>query len=454
MKTLHLLFIGLTALAMTLFLARFCGGQPPAGADGPPPPIPAAQLKVLGDLIERGALVHRNTREADQPISMIDFTNNPELRDAWLADLGVFPKLTGLGLAGTGVTDAGLEHVAALAGLETLTLNDTAITDVGLAKLARCPKLRVLDVRGTRSSAVALVELQKQLPELKLATDVSAATLTETAKTEQTTAAPPKVSLNGGEKPLGRGVRPDAADAGKRFTAADVEALREKVRGLSQAGMDELPNGWTKGRGDIKQVVAQFPTLKIREGYKLVSYVFRSDGNGNGVVWALPVDAEFPKPEDCPKLETHFLNAPKPFDALEVSEVVEGDGSAESYLQASLMRREIMDYAASWHGLVWTAHAVLDDFPLVRSPNDADFDPLKYPTTPRAKWTWKEPQPTAWAPSVRIDGDRVTVTILTYCGLEKERIYRHTDTYRRGKYRPLKVEDNIEIAEGKGGFLF
>ena len=72
-------------------------------------------------------------------------------------------------------------------------------------------------------------------------------------------------------------------------------------------------------------------------------------------------------------------------------------------------------------------------------------------TMPRIRMT---SMPVNWAPSVRIDGDRVTVTILTYCGLEKERIYRHTDTYRRGKYRPLKVEDNIEIAEGKGGFLF
>lgn len=454
MKTLHLLMVGLAALVMTLFLARFCGGQPPVGAGGPPPPIPAAQLKVLGDLIERGALVHRNTREADQPISMIDFTNNPELRDDWLADLGVFPKLTGLGLAGTGVTDAGLEHLAALAGLETLTLNDTAITDSGLAKLARCRKLRVLDVRGTRSTAAALAELQTKLPEMKLATDVPAATLTETAKTEQTSAAPPKVSLNGGEKPLGRGVRPDTAAEGKRYTAKEIEALREKVRTVSQDGMDELPNGWTKGRRDVNQVVARFPTLKIREGYRLVAYVFREDGNGNGFVWALPVDAEFPAPADCPKLETHFLNPPKPFDALEPSEVIEGDGSPDSYLQASLLRRELGDYAASWHGLQWTAHTILDGIPAARNPADVDVDPLKQPSTPRNRWKWKEAAPPDMNPTVRFDGDRVTVTFFTFCPLEQERLFRYVDIYRRGKYRPIKVEDKIEIAVGEGGVMF
>lgn len=454
MKTLHLLFIGLVALAMTLFFARFCGGQPTVGAGGPPPPIPAAQLKVLGDLVERGALVHRNSREADQPISMIDFTNNAELRDAWLADLGVFPKLTGLGLAGTGVTDAGLEHVAALAGLETVTLNDTAITDAGLAKLARCPKLRVLDVRGTRVSAAALAELQTRLPDLKLATDVPAGALSETAKTEQTTAAPPKVSLNGGEKPVGRGVRPDTAVEGRRYTAKEVEMLREKVRKVSQEGMENVPDGWTKGRRDVAQVVALFPTLKIREGFRLVAYVFREGGNGNGFVWALPADAEFPEPADCPKLETHFLNPPKPFDALEPSEVIEGDGSPDSYLQASLLRRELNDYAASWHGLAWTAHTILDGIPEARNPEDVDVDPLKQPGTPKNRWKWKEAEPLDMNPTVRFDGDRVTVTFFTFCPLEQERLFRNIDVYRRGKYRPVKVEDKVEIAEGEGGIAF
>lgn len=446
MKLTHLIAIGLTAVALTFAFVRLCGGQPPAA--GAAPPLPAEQREAVGVLVDRGALVQRDASQPAQPVVMIDFGGNAEFRDAWLADVVKFPQLRVLGLTGTALTDAGVDQVATLAELESLALNDTPITDAGLAKLNRCEKLRRLDVRGTRASADGVVALQKQLPNLKIVSDLPATTL------DPTSVVPPKVSLGNGEKPLGRGVRPETAVEGNRYTAKQVEDLRTKVRVATQEGLENLPEGWTKGRRDLAQVIAFFPTLKIREGFRLAAYVHRDSGNGAGFVWALPLDAEFPEPGDCPKLETHFLQPPKPFDALEPSEVFEGDGSPDSYLHASLLRRELHDYAASWHGLDWTAHTVLDAFPKTRDEVGDDADPLKFPGTPKSRWTWKESEPLDYNPTVRFDGDRVTVTFFTFCPLERERIFRHTDVYRRGKYRPIKVDDKAEIGEGEGGVAF
>jgi hypothetical protein len=47
---------------------------------------------------------------------------------------------------------------------------------------------------------------------------------------------------------------------------------------------------------------------------------------------------------------------------------------------------------------------------------------------------------------------RVRVTFYTYCGLHKQSIYRHTDTYRRGNYRP-SVEEEL-VAGAPGGVAF
>jgi predicted component of type VI protein secretion system len=49
----------------------------------------------------------------------------------------------------------------------------------------------------------------------------------------------------------------------------------------------------------------------------------------------------------------NFLRPPKPREALNVAEVLEGDGSPKSYLAVSLLLREIQEFRALWHGLVW-----------------------------------------------------------------------------------------------------
>ena len=116
-------------------------------------------------------------------------------------------------------------------------------------------------------------------------------------------------------------------------------------------------------------------------------------------------------------------------------EAIEGDGSEWSYLAASLLRRELAEFGALWHGVNWGLHTVLEDDPFRGGPPDA-FEPgLDRPSTPQSQWKWAESQPRNWATQVRVEADRVTVTFYTYCGRETETIYRFTDTYRPGQYR-------------------
>lgn len=405
---------------------------PPPAFDSCPPSEKAAlaELKQIG-----GVLVHYDDRQPDRPVVAVDFTNHASFQEAWLRHLAAFPHLSTLGLSGVPLTDAGLRHLNGLTRLETLTLADTRITDEGLAELLKLKSLRHLDVRGTPVTAAGATALRRFLPELEIASGPMPAADAPAGTAEPT---------------------PDqqGSDAPAAFSVAKIAELREKAVALSQP-LDEQEQleGWSKSRVDPNKLVEIFAPLRLRKGYVLRAYVFREEGNGNAVVWAMPEDAAFPAPEDCPTLENHLLNAPKPWDALDdPMEAIEGDGSAWSYLAASLLRRELREFGAMWHGCNWQTHFLLDGDPWKAGPPGEDTSPLEGPTSEITEWTWLQPRPTQWGPQVRMENGHVTVMFHTYSGVEKESIYRHTDTYRAGKCR-AKVQQE-KIAEGPDGYSF
>lgn len=438
----YLLLALILAIAVLLIRTHVIGGAQPA-------PPAAEQKAAVGALLEYGGvLLHRDERRPGNPIVLVDFTNHPEFRDDWLKHLAAFPELENVGLAGTALTDAGMDHLAKLPKLQTLTINDTPVTDAGAAKLAACTGLVNLDVRGTRVSTKGLAALKTALPQLHLVSDAGAAVIDKAGETAVAT--PIETTPKPQIPKVGATTSPANGNA-VRFTAAPVIALREKI-GEALMVPEATPNGWSKSTVDPLKLLAFFPALRLREGFTLRAYQFKEEVNGNGFVWAMPKDAEFPAPEDCPKLESHFLKAPKPYDALDdVMEAIEGNDTAEAYWQASLLRRELKDFGAIWHGYVWLPHVVLDADPLT-GPRDENADPMRTPMTPAGEWTWLESKPTDWTPRVVLEPDRVVVTFYTFSGYEKEGLYRHVDVYRRGKYRP-RIEE-AKIAEGKGGWLF
>jgi|GEM_PF-1024792 len=419
------------------------GGEPSAG--GNKPKFSPAQLAAIDALYEYGGIaIGLDEDRPGTPVVSVDFAAHPEFRDEWLEHLRVFPELAVVRLSGTSVSDAGLDHLLQLPQMSDLSLGQTRITDAGLAKLARLKHLRRLDLSGTRVSAQAVAELRKARPQLKIVAEEKEKPVDQAGPQEAAPAKPASVPppVAGGETV-------------KRFTAKQIKQWRERAAKIG-AIPEGTPEGWSKSRVDPKKVLDVFPNLRLRKGYALRAYVYRSDGNSSGFVWALPEDAGYPAPADCPRLESHFLKPPKPFDALDdVMEAIDGDDLPEAYLQASIFRREIREFGAGWHGVRWGFFTVLDANPWDRAAAKGDDSPLSRPRSKPQQWKWMAPKPTQWSPEVRIERDRAVVTFYSYTPLvghqddnkiEKERILLHTDTYRRGKFRPLVLEK--KLAEG------
>jgi CheY-like chemotaxis protein len=101
--------------------------------------------------------------QTGQKLDLLDMAINDR-------DLGYLVDALGdlrfLSLAGTRITDAGLEHVRALTGLRELHLDGTAITDGGLSQLCELGDLEVLDLKDTAITDAGLARL-KPLRNLK-----------------------------------------------------------------------------------------------------------------------------------------------------------------------------------------------------------------------------------------------------------------------------------------------
>ncbi|QAV16168.1 hypothetical protein EB820_19450 [Brevibacillus agri] len=123
---------------------------------------------------------------------------------------------------------------------------------------------------------------------------------------------------------------------------------------------DDFDFGWFRTAANPESIVRAFSHLRIKEGYKLRAYQYTDGANGNGIVWALPVDTELPDPNECQRLEEHFLSAPKPSFALaDFMQAIDGDRTPLSYLQASIVFHELHEFGAMWHGTSWGRDIIL-----------------------------------------------------------------------------------------------
>ena len=232
-----------------------------------------------------------------------------------------------------------------------------------------------------------------------------------------------------------------------QFPKEKIESVWNNARKSAQ--LKEMPpKGWTKSTMEPARVLAVFDPLRLKKGYVLRAYQFTERSNGNGFVWAMPEKVPFPPPESCPRVSTHFLNPPKPVEALDdVMKALDGDGSPWSYLLASLFKREIDEFGAIWHGATgWSTQELLYDnfFP-------ADSDQEKS-TSNRVGWKWLASEPQQWAPQVTVEKDSVTVTFYTYSAYEYQRINRYTDTFKTGSY--TFTTESKEIATGLAGYVY
>jgi len=85
---------------------------------------------------------------------------NTQVTDAGLEHVERFPRLQTLVLCGTQVTDAGLEHLRGLTQLDWLDLHSTLLTDAGLEQLRGLTHLRYLHLAKTQVTDAGVVHLR------------------------------------------------------------------------------------------------------------------------------------------------------------------------------------------------------------------------------------------------------------------------------------------------------
>ena len=238
------------------------------------------------------------------------------------------------------------------------------------------------------------------------------------------------------------------------FDLAGIQALRaraEKARAL----LGPSAEGWSKSPVDPADVLKLFKPLRLKSGLALCGDVFNETTIGVGKVWAVPTGAVL--------LGSDHSGLPsKPAGALNsVMEGITGDGSAWSYLCASILSRELAEFGARWHRCDWTTHTLLGADPLTvgsarrdASSNDATDGYAKgqLPAVGESGWKWLAPLPGQWRPSVSVTCDSVTVVFYTYSPLGQEGIYRHVDRYSPGSY--VASPQTVKIAEGRRYMVF
>ena len=234
-----------------------------------------------------------------------------------------------------------------------------------------------------------------------------------------------------------------------RRAAERARALPEPAEPASSPGESK---GWSISDCDPNDLLGVFKALRVKAGFALHAYDFRSGGKGNGIIWAVPANAPLLSPEDCPGLEDASPAPPKPPGAVPLMQAVEGDGSPWSHLSASILSREAAEFGARWHGKVWTDQTILSRAPrqAVRLEPEHLFDFRS--DGPVGEWTWHRPIPQACEPSYSEEGTTKRVVLHARNPIRQDTIYRATDTYAADSY--ASETDMTVLCTSNGGFLY
>ena len=77
-------------------------------------------------------------------------------------------------------------------------------------------------------------------------------------------------------------------NAAARARQVPDEGTRAEFPG-SWRDVDEFTGSWSRSSVDPEKLLGVFKVLRLKEGFGLLAYEFRQ--GGNGVIWAVPVDA-------------------------------------------------------------------------------------------------------------------------------------------------------------------
>jgi ribosomal protein L10 len=233
--------------------------------------------------------------------------------------------------------------------------------------------------------------------------------------------------------------------------AAELEALRDRLRPLLQGppNDDDDLNGWQPWPLDAAKVLAQTPGLQLQEGWSWCAFAYRESSGGNGVVWAVPFSDPTGIIFSNQDARRSLFAPPRPNLAKSVAEVLRGRCEPRTLLHASILLRELSEFAADWHGVSWGAHEIVDRLP------ERDWKWSEALVKGEASQNWrgklKKLEPTDLRPRVvRTNDGGHLVIFYTFTELETVRLVGHVDHFPSGAVVPSKVERATCATAGSG----
>jgi len=242
------------------------------------------------------------------------------------------------------------------------------------------------------------------------------------------------------------------ANGSEYFTAKQATYIRNKIRRKIQVPED-VPPEWSRSPFDPNDLIANLPRVKLKPDYILNAYLYRAGDNGNGLIRAERQDANPSLPE-----WNRYPGSAYPYKLEEGTEqqvirALELDGSARSYLTASLLERECQEYGALWHGVNWDVHEILDDLETGNRKLTIEDDDFAIEPPWMSSMEWHKRRSHTFDPVVKyLSTNMILVQFFTFSELGEQAIYRHRDTYNKetGDYKT----ETVVIATGAGGFIF
>jgi hypothetical protein len=226
--------------------------------------------------------------------------------------------------------------------------------------------------------------------------------------------------------------------------ASAARRLNETARGSVVPDVDVFAHAL-----DLSAALQNTNGLQLKTGYRIRGSLFQDGGNGNGFLWAVKIgkgNKKSPRLVGIPRPDVGLvLPALRPDDACpDVMEAIVGNFSPFSYLEAAILKRELQEFGASWHGLNWCTYKILS------SPDDVCRG-LIGGGGPE-QWRWTARKINDLRPRVSVKSDKVVVTFHARSDLSRANITRFEDTFKSDSY--VSTSTQTEIARGRGGFIF
>lgn len=200
---------------------------------------------------------------------------------------------------------------------------------------------------------------------------------------------------------------------------------------LEELSSPQLQGHWFISTVNPGTTLLKLPGLRLKPELRLVSYLYRSDDDGAGIIFAVPeLLSTTAHLEKALQQSGSLSHPPKPEGALpHFMDAIEGDRSALSFVVASIVRREFQEFGTLGKRCNWSHHRLIDAIP------------------PQAKCQWRlENPPKDLAPKAKLLPDgQAAVEFFSYRSGSTIVLYRHFDQYLTGQYKPNSLDKAIAI---------